>query len=534
MCGLNKLSALRVVLFLCFFISQETFSQEDKTLKISVEYMPDSFDYTQSSTVWTDQVLVNITEGLFSTDAKGNLMLGQAESWSISEDGLQYHFKLRDDIYWSDGKPVIADDFVLSWQRIVDPKIKNYHKALLEPVKNHEEVSNGTLPATSLGVEAIDKKNLLVTLSEPTAFFLKILQFYVFSPLPSHYTPAEINQMLSGDPENIVVNGAFGVRSASSEEIVLGKNPRYWDASKVYFDSIKFMSVGDSEGKADVKAVISGEVDITFNRSPEELRWVKEMHPEYLIGVFNASTEYYMFNLEKQLITQHADVREALSMAIDRDKLCRHILKDSAMPTLNLTPASMFDYYLPEKPAWTQLSYPERLQKAAQVLKARGVTPDNPVTVELKTQDTNSNRYRVALAIKHAWEKLGVNVNIEKSSTPDLYKKIRLGDYQIARAGWLADFSDPYNFLHLMGSGQVRYAGLVAHPKVDALLSESLQVVDQKQRELLYKEIEEINHKYNLVMPLYNHRDYFLVAPDLKGFGVSPFAKSLRWVRRES
>jgi oligopeptide transport system substrate-binding protein len=148
----------------------------------------------------------NLFEGLVVLDPKGNVVPGVAESWSVSEDGLSYRFRLRANARWSNGDPVTARDFVFSFRRVEDPKTVSREADVLYPIKNAEEVNTGKLDVTALGVTAPDERTVEITLKTPTPYFLQVL--VLEQAMPVHEKTVRLGEDW-GKPGRMVSNGAY-------------------------------------------------------------------------------------------------------------------------------------------------------------------------------------------------------------------------------------------------------------------------------------------------------------------------------------
>jgi len=155
-------------------IGQLTPATAEKVLRVANTAEPESLDPHKTSTVPESNILRNLFEGLTVLDPRGNVALGVAESFSISEDGLTYTFRLRDSAKWSNGEPVTAGDFVYSLRRIEDPKTRSQYAEVLYPIKNAQEVNTGKAALTELGIAAPDARTVRAALPVLTswAFFI--------------------------------------------------------------------------------------------------------------------------------------------------------------------------------------------------------------------------------------------------------------------------------------------------------------------------------------------------------------------------
>ena len=205
---------------------------------------PESVDPHKTSTVYEAHVLRDLFEGLVMQDAKAELIPGAAESWTVSDDGKVYTFKLRKDAVWSDGSPVTADDFVYSFHRLEDPATGAEYASMLYPVVNAEEVNTGKAKPEEMGVKAVDANTFEVTLKAPTPYFLEMLTHQAAYPV----NKASIDK-LGADwikPGNLVSNGAFTLAEwVPNDHIKMVKNPKFHDAANVKIDVVNFIPTED-------------------------------------------------------------------------------------------------------------------------------------------------------------------------------------------------------------------------------------------------------------------------------------------------
>ena len=173
---------------------------------------PGTLDPHKASGDWQNRVIGDYIEGLVAEDAKAEPIPGQAESWTISDDGLVYTFKLRDGIQWSDGVPVTAADFEFAFRRLFNPATASEYAYLQYPIKGGSEIAEGTMPVDSpdFGVKAIDDKTVEITLEGPTPYFLGALTHYTGWPVPKHVVEKVGDAWTN--VENIVSNGPYTIK----------------------------------------------------------------------------------------------------------------------------------------------------------------------------------------------------------------------------------------------------------------------------------------------------------------------------------
>jgi oligopeptide transport system substrate-binding protein len=485
---------------------------------------PGSIDPHQASGDWENRIIGDYIEGLMAEDANAEAIPGQAESYTMSDDGLVYTFKLRDGIQWSDGTPVTAGDFVFAFQRLFDPKTASDYAYLQFPIKNGSEIADGSVTDfNELGVKAIDDKTVEITLEGPTPFFLQALTHYTAYPVPKHV----IDKV--GDDwtniENIVSNGPYTPKEwVPGSYIKSVKSETYWDAANVQIDEVNYFVQDDLA--AALSRYRAGEYDILTDIPSDQAEWIKTNLPgqDYFapfLGVY-----YYVLNEEKPPL-DNADVRKALSMAINRDVIGPDVLGTGEVPAYGWVPPGTANYegVEPYQPEWIGLSYEERVAEAKAVMEGLGYTAATPLTIQLK-YNTNDNHQRIAVAIAAMWEQIGVKAELFNSETAVHYDSLRAGDYDVGRAGWLLDYSDPSNTLDLLRQGIAQGGdinwgnnyGRYSNDEFEALMNKATTEQDLAVRAKLLGDAEKIAMDQTAAIPIYWYIAQNVVSPKVTGF----------------
>jgi oligopeptide transport system substrate-binding protein len=476
---------------------------------------PGSLDPQRVSGNWEDRPVSDYIEGLMTIDAKASAVLGQAESYEISDDGLVYTFKLRDDAVWSDGMPVIADDFVLGMQRLQDPAIASEYAYLMYFVENAEAINKGEITDFSeLGVKALDDKTVQITLNAPTPYFLQALTHYTSYPVPSHVI-AEYGDDWS-TIDHLVANGPFKpVEWIPGGYIRSVKNDSYYAADTVKLDEIIYYSVEDNS--AAMQRFRAGEFDILYNFAADQYDLLKneyadQVHVAPFLGVY-----YYVINQEKEPFN-NPKVREALSISIYREIIGPEITGTGELPAFGWVPPGVSNYegeqYMPD---WASLPYDERVAKAKALMEEAGYTADNPLTVQLR-YNTDENHQRIAVAIAAMWEPIHVKVELFNSEVRVHYDALHSGDFEVGRAGWIMDYDDASNMLDLLKSGTGNNYGRYNNAEYDALLAKAATEQDLVVRAGYMHEAETIAMDEFGVIPIYYYVSKWVIAPQISGF----------------
>jgi oligopeptide transport system substrate-binding protein len=476
---------------------------------------PETLDQHKTSTIYERNILLDLYEGLVAYSAAGKIIPGVASEWSVSDDGLVYTFKLRDDAKWSNGDPVVAGDFVYSLHRIMNPETGAKYANVLYPILNAEPVNKGEKPIDELGVKAIDDHTLEISLEAPTPYFIDLLGHQ--TGLPVH--PASVEKYGSDfvKPENIVTNGAFTLAEfIPNAHVKSVKNPYFHDAGDVAIDTVYYYPTED-RGAA-LRRFQAGELDSNNDAPTEQVDFMKkELGDQFRVAPY-LGTYYYALNHEDEGLS-NPDVRQALSMAIDREFLADEIWGSTMVAGYSFVPPGIGNYGEPAYADYKDMSMIDREDKAAELLKSAGYGPDHPLKLTIN-YNTSENHKNTAVAIADMWKPLGVDVSLINTDTKTHYAMLRdRQDFDVARAGWIGDYSDPQNFLFQVesdndGFNYARYN----NPEYDKLMDEAAVTVDLEKRAAILKQAEAIFMRDLPFIPLMYYGSMNLVSDKLHGF----------------
>ena len=280
---------------------------------------PDTLD-PQLALTWQDwNIVTDLFVGLTTQDAAGNTIPGVAESWSQTDDGLTYRFRLRRGLRWSDGEPLQAKDFVFSLRRLLTPATAASRITEFYGIQNGEAINTGQLAAETLGVTALDELTLEIKLSWPIPHLPDLLAWAPAAPVPAHVIEKHGNGWTQAGVA--VSNGPYRLAEWSPYEYVkLVRNPYFFDNANVEIDAVSYYPSDD--GATALKRFRAGEFDVSYGISPSQLRLARRVFPESMIMFPRPVTMYWVFNLQRPPFDD-LRVREALSMAIDRDALAK-------------------------------------------------------------------------------------------------------------------------------------------------------------------------------------------------------------------
>lgn len=462
-------------------------------------------------------VLKDLYEGLTIYSADGKIVPGAAESWTVSDDGLVYTFKLRENAKWSDGSPVTADDFVYSAQRVENPETAAEYANILYPIKNAEAVNQKKVPVTDLGVKAIDAKTVEYTLERPTPYFPQLMAH--MTALPVNKANVEKFGKDYVKPGNMVSNGAFKLSAhVPNDSLTVVKNENYWDAANVKLDKVIFYPSEDDA--ANIRRFEAKELDTVYHFSSSELKRLRDAYKDQVHVSPAMATYYYTFDARQE---PYGDVRvrQALSMAVDREFLASEIFNGAQLPAYNLVPEGMEGYGKGPVPDWASASQIDREDKAVALMKEAGYGEGGkPLSIEIR-YNTSTDHERVATAVADMWKNtFGAKVTLLNSDVSAHYGYLTEGGkFNVARAGWSADYGDPENFLALVVSTNKSFNyGHYENPEYDALMKQSYDETDQTKRMELLRKAEELLNRDQPVAALMNSANLWLVSERIKGW----------------
>jgi oligopeptide transport system substrate-binding protein len=476
---------------------------------------PESLDPHKATGVPEANIIFDMLEGLTTRTADAQVGPGMASSWEVSDDGTVYTFHLRD-AKWSNGDPVTADDFVFSFQRAVSPATASDYAPILSVIKNADAITKGDeKDLTKLGVEAVDPKTVKITLNASTPYFLGLLAHNIAFPV--HKATVEKFGDKWTRPGNSVVNGPYMIQEWTPQSrIVLVKNPNYYDAANVKIDKIIYYPTEDVA--EELKRFRAGELDVTYEAPSDQIKWAEANLKDEFHNTPYLGTYYYIINLTRDPLGKDLKLRQALSMAIDRDILTEKITQGGEVPAYSWVPPGIAGY-TQQKFDYAGMSAAERIEAAKKLYAEAGYGPDKPLKVEI-LYNTNENHRKIAVAIAAMWHQfLGVDATLTNQEWKVYLDTRDKKDFQIARAAWIGDYPDPINFLDMFEStaGNRNDAGY-NNPKYDDLLKQSATTADPQARFKLLEQAEKTFLDDQAIIPIYHYTTKQLVSKKVSGW----------------
>ncbi len=519
---LSLLLALSAVLAACNFGGSEKESGTGlKEINLVIPSEPPSLHPQLATDSTSGVILQNVFEGLTSRK-DGEIINAAAEKVDISEDFLTYTFTLKD-AKWSNGDPVTAEDFAYAWKFALNPENTSEYASILYPIKGAESYNAGEGSEEDLGIKVIDEKTLEVTLENPTPYFLELTAFKTYYPI--HKATAETNENWHSEAgDTFVTNGPFTLTNwQHNGSITLEKNDSYWDAENVALNKVN-ISMVDNEATASTM-FDAGEID--FLGAPFQtigLDVINRYKDEGILNIEDYSAIYvYKFNTTGEF-TSNANIRKALTLAINRQGLIDNITKGEQTPALGMVPSAVPGFE--ENRGYFKDNDLEQAKAAlATGMKELGISDPSQIKIGLSI-NTSEAHAAIAQFVQEGWHKnLGIDVTIDNSEWQVYLDKLTNLDYDVARMGWIADFNDAYTFLEQYDSAENGNNDTGwENPEYAALLKQSISETDEEARIDLLKQAEAIAMTEFPIAPVYNYTNLFVkkdyvenMAPDALG-----------------
>jgi oligopeptide transport system substrate-binding protein len=433
---------------------------------------------------------------------------GQAHRWEISPDGRVYTFHLRPGLMWSDGTPLTSRDFLWSWRRVLEPATGSRYASFLFPVVNAEAFNTGELKdVEQVGLAAPDDSTFVVTLSSPTPYFLFSTQYYTCLPVPRHVIE-KYGERWATD-RHILGNGPFVLdfhRRRDRFELV--KNPRYWDAANVRLDRVIAWTVEDIN--TSVNLYKTGVFD--WNPSgyiPAPFIPLMRKYEDFKSGRYQG-VYFYSVNVNKKPLDD-VRVRQALSFAIDRDRIASGVLKGSRDPWGNFTPSGYPGYTAPPGVSFD----PDR---ARRLLAEAGFEGGKGFPGFDLLFNTSEEHRRIAEAVQEMWrQELGIQVRLSNQEWGSYLQATTSVQYDVARRSWIGDYLDPNTFLSIMVTGDGNNRTGWSDPEYDRLVRAAGAEVDAAARMALLARAEARLLEAAAVIPIYHYSTTELIKPYVRG-----------------
>lgn len=467
----------------------------------------------------TSSYVGHIQEGLYWEDENNEIHPALAEDMpEISEDGLTYTIKLREDAEWENGDPITADDFVFAVQRLVDPEVGASFSYLAEPIVNANEINAGEMSIDELGVTALDDYTIELQLVQPTPYILNILAFSPLYPQNRAYVEEQgTDYGMSSD--TVLSSGPYTIEGwdAAAQSWTFDKNDNYYNADEIAIDTINVQVI--KEVMTNLNLYEAGEVDNAILQG--ELARQYADHPD-LVQTELAGTIYTYFNYENELF-QNENLRAAINYAVNSEELVESVLGDGSQSLVSFVPRDFISNpetgtdFVDELDVAEQYDEAQATELWEQAQAELGV---DEISLNLLASDTESVRIVTEYLQGQIQSALpGVNITLQNVPTKNRIDQSRDGDFDLLVAGWVADYADGLNFLQVLESESNYNYGRYNNEAYDEAYFEANteNAGDPVARHQSMLDAHQILTEDNAFVPLYQNVNAQLRNPRIKG-----------------
>ncbi|MBT8917759.1 peptide ABC transporter substrate-binding protein [Lactobacillus delbrueckii subsp. bulgaricus] len=511
--------ASAALLAACGSNSSKESSSSKKTLNWTVASEIPTMDMSKATDATSFNQLSNTMEGLYRLGKNSTLEKALATSEKVSKDGKTYTYTLRKS-KWSDGSELTAKDFVYSWRRTVDPKTASQYSYLFSGIKNADAIVAGKKKPETLGIKAVGKYKLVITLERRIAYFDKLMGFAVFFP-QSEKAVTKYGSKYGTASKYMLYNGPFKQTGWTGSNLSwkMVKNPYYWDKKNVKLDTITW-SVQKTPSTS-YNLYQSNKLDYT-GLDASQTKQLKNQ--KGYVTLNQGATFYLQFNIAKNKYLANTNIRKALSLAVDRKGLTSS-LGGNSVPANTLTPTQLTDVngedYTKRISKSAESFYPASTNKKEAVkylnrgLKELGVSK---FSFKILSDDTDSGKKTTEFLQSTFESTFGNKVSVSVQNLPFKTRLSRStsGNFDVVISGWSADFADPISFLDLFTSTNPENNGKWKNTSYDKLIADSKTTASTSKRWDDLTKAEDILLNNVGVAPLYYSTSAALIRPTVK------------------
>ena len=449
---------------------------------------PESLDPQLVRSESAGNIVRDLYEGLLTEAPDGSLVAGAAETWVYNPQTQCHEFSLRDNAKWSNGDHVTAEDFKRGIEFALDAQNLSPYSELLKPISS---------------IKVSSPQSLSLCTKTPVAYFLELMVL-----------PVSFPRHINTKAKNPISNGAYQLnRWTPQDKIILQKNTHFHSAAELYFNSVEYITSENSS--SELKRFLAGELDVTATVPPSDVKRLRESHTNELKIAEVLNTYFYGFNLSKPPFKDNANLRKALSLAVNRKILVEKILGTGETQAWSLVPPKMNSYQAPniEYQTWT---IKQRAEEARRLYELAGYSEGNPVKFELR-YNTSPLHKKTAVALAAMWKTtLGAEVELYNEEWKVFVQNRRKKNTQMFRSGWIADVNDASNYLDLFSSSHPLNDYAYNNPRYDELLETSKTATSK--RISILRSAEEQMLQDQAIIPLYYYVSKHMLKADIRGW----------------
>jgi len=503
-------------------------SNASRMLRRGLTGEPRTLDPQLADDEFSFPVLRDLYEGLTAEDRNGQIVPGVAESWTVDSTGTIYTFLIRPNAKWSNGDRAIAMEFVEGLRRAVDPKTASGSSALLSVIKGAPDIIAGRKRVADLGVTAIGDSYVRIELEHPAPFVLHVLSQPIAAP--SHEEANPVGALQTADKTK-VSNGAYTLVSRITGSFIeLSRNQYYWDASRVLIERVRYVNA-ESEA-TEIREYVAGQLDMTFTIPAPDLDRITQKYRAEIQTAPILGTLYLALDVSEPPLRDDRELRQALSMAVDRQSIADHV-------TLGVAPAYSFvakgiSGYNPPAYGWSTWPRERQLAYARGLFARTGFSEKKPLHLKLYFNSGESIQ-RIMIAIAGSWKQ---NLGVVTDLVSDEFRVFLAGRkdrsrWDVARLGWYADYEDPASFLEVFSKDNSQNDPGYESSEFNSLIDAARIEPNADKRILLLQKAEDVLLNDYPIIPVYFYSARRLVKPYLGGAEITPlnhtYSKHLYW-----
>lgn len=494
----------------------------------------DPYNAQESEGMQVTQVLFDsLTD--FDDQDPTKLVPAAAESWQPNEDATVWTFKLNPEGKFSDGTPVTANDFVYAWNRVVNPKTKNsageeqasdvsYHLGI---VKGYDEVIEGKATEMS-GIRAVDDLTFEVTLARPFADF----EYVVAHPALSPVSQKAVEEGTQADGQAVafgempVGNGPFKMAEPwkHNQYIKVVRNENYY-GDEPYLDGVDFRIFKDPEtaytefeaGNLDFTQIGEGKIkDAESKYGTSDDGYTVNPGKQVLLGAENSI--YFLAIQNQTELLKNADLRKAISLAINRQAICDTIFEGTREPADNILPPGIAGY---SEGAWQYSKYD--IEAAKKALADAGYPEGQGLPTFKLSFNSGGGHEKIMELVQADLAAIGIKTEFQSADAPAYWPQLQEGKFEIARMGWIADYPIAYNFLYSLldqrsGDNYSQYKNQAVSDGID----EAVQMTDAGERQAKFEEINKMIGDDAAVAPIMFYKHHHVGSDRINDFTFTP------------
>ena len=489
---------------------------ESKVLSYAMQNEPPQLNGMKATDTDSFFILGHIMEGLTRQAKDGKVIPGVAEKWELNDKGATFH--LRKNAKWSDGKPVTAKDFVFAWRKTLEPSTASEYAFILYPIKNAEAINSKKMPASSLGVTAVDDYTLKIVFEKPCGYFMSLTYFATYFPVREDFYNT-VGEKYGADASTMLYNGPFKLTKwAHQASLTLAKNENYWNKKDIALDSIEIPYITPDDS-ARFNLFKDKKVDILTPIGKDAL---PEAQKEgYKLKRFSDGSVFFLeFNFRDGRLTKNLNLRKAVQAVFTPGEYIDKVVSiPGTLAGKTLIPAwvtgkkDLFRKEYPYNPPKPSVAAAKKYMEAA--MKELKLT--TPPTLVWLTGDTPLAGREAEYFQSVFKNTLGIDIRIDKQTFKQRLEKMLSGDFDIVSAGWGPDYADPMTFADLKASWNENNRGKYENPKYDELIRKAQSTTNSKIRMDAMAAAEKIGLDDLAILPLYERSVVYTTTDKVKG-----------------